>query len=122
MISYFLEYNRYLNLLGIAAIFAIAFLFSHNRRAINGRLIIQGLALQFLIAIAVLKTSLGISMVGCVADAVSKIYRCADEGIAFVFGNLADAHMPWGFIFAVKVLPVIIFFGALTALLFHFVI
>ena len=44
----------------------------------------------------------------------------ADEGLTFLFGNLTDASMPWGFIFVVKVLPIIIFFGAFMALLFHF--
>jgi CNT family concentrative nucleoside transporter len=47
------------------------------------------------------------------------IYEWGAVGAKFIFGNLTDASGPWGFVFAINVLPVIIFFGALTSLLFH---
>ena len=53
------------------------------------------------------------------AGMFTKLYEAADIGIEFVFGKLADASGPWGFIFAIKVLPVIIFFGAFMSLLFY---
>jgi CNT family concentrative nucleoside transporter len=119
MLNYFLEHNRYLNIVGILVILGIAALFSRKRSAINIKLVFNALVLQFVIALAVLKTSIGKSIVGAVAVGASSIYLFAESGIRFVFGSLADPSSPLGFIFAVRVLPVMIFFGALTALLFH---
>jgi concentrative nucleoside transporter, CNT family len=119
MIAYLLEHNRYCNIFGILVILLIAIGFSRKRYAINYRLIVNALLLEFVIAFAVLRTEIGRRIVNVVAELVHKIYLCADEGAAFLFGNLADANASWGFIFAIKVLPIIIFFGALMALLFH---
>ena len=118
--SYLLEHNRYMNLIGICVIFLIAFLFSKNRKKINYRLIVNGLVLQFIIGIVVLRTSIGLRVMQLLADGITLIYQCADAGSGFVYGNLINPAMPWGFIFAFKVLPIIIFFGALMALLFHY--
>ena len=117
--SYLLEYNRYLNILGIAVIIGIAVLFSSHRSKIKFSLVLNALLLQLGIAFLVLKTPIGRGVVEKVAYFVGKMYQFADDGAGFVFGNLANANTPWGFIFAIKVLPVIIFFGAVTALLFH---
>lgn len=119
-LTYFLEHNRYLNVVGIITIFLIAYLFSRNRAQINFRLIVHGLFLQGLIGFLVLRTGVGRAIVQTVALYVSKLYQAADEGLIFLFGNLANASAPWGFIFAIKVLPIIIFFGAFMAILFHF--
>ena len=119
MLNYFIEYNRYLNIIGIIVISAIALLFSKNRRAINIRLLVCALALHFAFAFGMLRTHWGRVFVGGIASAAEKIYLFADKGIEFMFGKLGDANLPWGFIFAFKVLPVIIFVGALTALLYH---
>lgn len=119
LISYFLEYNRYLNLIGIGVLLGIAVLLSHKRSAIDWKLVIKALLLQCSIALVMLKTTIGIRCVAALARGVTAVYQCADDGIRFVFGNLGDAQGAWGFIFAFKVLPVMIFFGALTALLFH---
>ncbi len=121
MIAYLLEHNRYCNLVGIVVILFVAYLFSQRRSAINFRLVGYGLIMQFLIGFFVLRTGLGQYCVGKLADGVQKLYLFADEGSRFVFGSLVDPGAgPWGFIFALKVLPVIIFFGAFMALLFHF--
>ncbi len=118
-VNYFLEYNRYLNFGGILFILGIAYTFSRNRNAINWKLVFNALALQIIIAFCVLKTSMGQFIVQKLADGVGKLDLFADHGIGFVFGNLADAGTPWGFVFAIKVLPIIIFFGALMSALFH---
>lgn len=120
MFSYLLEYNRYLNIVGILFITFIAFAFSKNRRAIDVRLIASALALHFAFALIMLRTSWGRVVVGGIADAASKLSIFADSGISFMFGRLGDASFPWGFVFAIKVLPIIIFVGALTALFYHF--
>lgn len=117
--DYFIEHNRYLNIFGIITILVIAALFSRKRSAINIRFVIRALGFHFLVACAVLKTSLGITVLQKIADYVGRLYQFADEGAAFMFGNLLNAESPWGFVFAIKVLPVIVFFGAFTALLFH---
>jgi len=119
MFSYLLEHNRYLNIVGIAVIIGLAMLFSRKRSHINWRLVVSALTLQFGIALLVLKTNIGHGIIEWIAKGVSKIYQFADHGSRFIFGNLVDIQGPWGFVFAIKILPVIIFFGAFTALLFH---
>jgi concentrative nucleoside transporter, CNT family len=119
ILSYILEYNRYLNFLGIVIILGIATLLSRNRSSINLRLVASALALQFFMAFIALKTGGGQRVLHGIAFAIGKLYMAADEGAAFVFGDLTQVNTMWGFIFAFKVLPVIIFFGAFTALLFH---
>lgn len=120
LLVYLLEYNRFMNLFGIIFVLALAYSFSQKKSAVNIRLVIHGLLLQFLCAALVLKTNAGKKVVDLIAEYVGKMYLFADEGVGFVFGNLANQTGPWGFIFGIKVLPVIIFFGAFTALLFHY--
>ncbi len=120
IIDYFLEYNRYLNIVGIVVILAIAWAFSRKRSKVNFRLVLGALALHFGIAFVMLKVKIGHVIVESIALGVSQLYRAADVGSSFVFGNLVDASGPWGNVFALKVLPSIIFFGAFMALLFHF--
>ena len=121
LISYLLEYNRYCNFAGIAAILFIAYLFSQHRSRVDFKLVIYGLLMQFAIGFFVLRTGIWQYCVTALANGVQKLYLFADEGSRFVFGSLVDpAAGPWGFLFAIKVLPVIIFFGAFMALLFHF--
>ena len=120
MLGYLLEYNRYCNIAGIFVILAIAFFFSQHRSRINYRMIFNGIFLQFIIGFFVLKTSVGQYCVNKLALGVEKLYLFADKGSEMVFGNLIDPSGPWGFLFVFKVLPVIIFFGALMSLLFYF--
>lgn len=119
LIQHFIEHHRYMNFFGIVILLGIAVLFSRNRRAINVRLVISGLIMQALIALAILKTHIGFTSISAVAKMVTALYQAADHGIRFVFGSLADMQGPWGFIFGIKVLPIIIFFGAIMSLLYH---
>lgn len=119
MMSYFLQYNRYMNFLGIAVVLLVAWLFSKNKKAFPFRLVINGLFLQVILAYLVLCTNGGQAFVGKIADLIANIYAAADSGISFVFGPLANPTGPWGFIFGIKVLPIIIFFGALMSLMFY---
>ena len=120
MLGYLLEYNRYCNIVGIFAILAIAYFFSQHRSRINYRMIFNGILLQFIIGFFVLKTGVGRYCVNKLALGVEKLYLFADKGSEMVFGKLIDPSGPWGFLFVFKVLPVIIFFGALMSLLFYF--
>lgn len=120
LLSYLLEYNRYLSIVGIAVILAITFLFSKKRSYINYRLIFSALGLQFLIAFFVLKFPVGQKIIGIIADGITRLYQFGEQGAAFVFGpSLLDPTGPWGYVFAFKLLPIIVFFGAFMALIFH---
>lgn len=117
--NYLLEHNRYLNILGILLITLIAVLLSRNRRAINVRIALSALALHILCASIILANDWGAFIMKGLAEGAAKVSIFTDPAIDFVFGQLGNIQQPWGFIFAVKVVPVVIFVGALTALLFH---
>ena len=118
--SYLLEYNRYLNIVGIAVIIGIAYACSRHKKKINHRLVVNALAMQFVIAFLALKTTGGQYFLQTLSDGVGYLYKYASEGVGFLFGGLANgAQTPWGVIFAVQILPMIVFFGAFMALLFH---
>ncbi len=119
LVNYLSAYNRVNSVLGVGVILAIAALFSSNRSKINFKLIFTGLATHFVIALFVLKTAVGESVFGSISSGFTKLYQAADSGISFVFGPLAVVNQPSDFIFAVKVLPIIVFFGAFMSLLFH---
>jgi len=120
MITYLLEYNRYMNVIGILLMLLLSVILSGpRRRFISLRLVAITLAMQGVIGYSILRFSAGRAMVQSVADAVSVLYGYARYGSQFMFGSLTDPSGSWGFIFAVNVLPVIIFFSALTALMFH---
>ena len=119
MFHYFIEYNRYLNLIGIAVIIGVALFFSKNRRAIKKGIVARALLLHAIFAFVMLRTTIGKTVIGSIADAAAYLSVFTDKSIEFMFGKLGDQSLPWGFIFAFKVLPIIIFIGALTALLYH---
>ncbi|HJM68625.1 MAG TPA: nucleoside transporter C-terminal domain-containing protein [Candidatus Babeliales bacterium] len=119
LISYLIEYNRYLNLVGIAFILFIAYLFSSNKKKIDYRLVGTALLMQFVIGFIALKTWIGGTFLYYVSVLVQQLYLFADKGIQFVFGALGTNTAPWGVIFAVQILPIIVFFGALMSLLFY---
>ncbi|MGD6776660.1 NupC/NupG family nucleoside CNT transporter [Sutcliffiella horikoshii] len=108
-------------LMGIAVIFAIAFLLSENKRKIKIRTILGGLAIQLLFAFIVLKWEFGRSMFLKLTELVQNIINYANEGIGFLFGPVlgnpgAEAT---GFVFAFHVLTIIIFFSALISVLYY---
>lgn len=117
--SYLIEYNRYLNIVGIGAVILLAYICSVNRLAVRWRLVFMALLMQFGIGFFMLRTSIGLTVVGKIATVVGHLYQAAEVGSRFIFGSLVDASGPWGFIFAVKVLPIIIFFGSFMAMLFY---
>ncbi|MFC1894398.1 NupC/NupG family nucleoside CNT transporter [Candidatus Dependentiae bacterium] len=117
--SYFFVNNHHMSILGIFVFLFIAFIFSNNKRKINLRRILGGLILQFLLAIFVLNTKIGHRVFSTFAEGFRILYGYSDAGIKFMFGNLIDATASWGFLFVIKVVPIIIFFGALMSLLYH---
>ena len=104
---------------GMISLLFIAFLFSNNRKAINWRTAAIGLAFQLIIAIGVLKVSFiqnGFEAVGKVFVSILDYTRA---GSKFLFEGLVVDMDTFGFIFAFQVLPTIIFFSALTSVLFY---
>lgn len=106
-------------LLGIAVILIMGWALSLRRGSIRLRPVVVGVTLQFLLAFLLLRFPPVVAVFDLFARGVTRVILFADEGTAFVFGKAADAAQPWGFIFAVKVLPIIIFFAALMSVLYH---
>ncbi|ARK30197.1 NupC/NupG family nucleoside CNT transporter [Halalkalibacter krulwichiae] len=103
---------------GILTVFAIAFLFSSNKKAINLKTILGGLAIQVGFAIIVLKWEAGFAFLQWLTLGISAIIDYANEGIEFLFGGLFQAE-GIGFVFAFQVLTVVIFFSSLISILYY---
>ena len=107
------------SILGMVVLIAIAVLLSNNRKAISIRTVLGALAIQVGFAALILYVRAGKQALGATAEAVSNVIASGNEGINFVFGGLADPSKPSGFIFAVKVLPIIVFFSGLISVLYY---
>ncbi len=107
-------------LFGLAVLLSIAAAFSNNRRAIDWKLVATGVALQIVFASFVLKVPLGRDLFGALAIGFVKLMSYVSVGSSFIFGNLVNAANPnIGYVFALQVLPTIVFFAALTGVLYH---
>ena len=106
------------SVLGIVVLLIIAVLFSNNRKAINLRTVLGALAIQIGFAALILYVPYGRDALQATANGVSNVIAYGNEGINFVFGGLADPSNV-GFIFAVKVLPIIVFFSGLISVLYY---
>ena len=107
-------------LLGIATLIGIAFAFSRNRKGIDWQLVWKGLMIQLIFAAAILKVHFiqnGFEWLSAVFVTILGFTR---EGSLFLFGDLIENVNSFGFIFAFQVLPTILFFSALTSLLFYY--
>ena len=106
------------SILGIVVLLVIAVLFSNNRKAINLRTVLGALAIQIGFAALILYVPFGRDALQATANGVSNVIAYGNEGINFVFGGLSDPSNA-GFIFAVKVLPIIVFFSGLISVLYY---
>ncbi|MFQ5917429.1 MAG: NupC/NupG family nucleoside CNT transporter [Candidatus Binatia bacterium] len=114
--------QRLTGLLGIVVILGIAYLFSNNRKAINPRIVLWGLGLQWFFALFILVSPVGKPLFFFFDRAIRKLLQFSDEGAKFVFNNLAvgpGSEDSLGFFFAFQVLPTIIFFSAFMSILYH---
>ncbi|MDG6258486.1 NupC/NupG family nucleoside CNT transporter [Glaesserella parasuis] len=112
------------SLLGIVVLLGIAFLLSNNKRAINFRTVFGALASQIGIAALILYVPVGRNALGAMAEGVAKVISYGNEGVAFLFGGLVSDKMfevfgGGGFVFAFRVLPIIVSFSALISLLYY---
>ncbi|WGI26367.1 NupC/NupG family nucleoside CNT transporter [Halomonas alkaliantarctica] len=107
-----------MSLVGMITLVAIALIFSYDRKSIRLRTVLGAFAIQAGIGAFVLYVPFGQAVLQAISSGVSQILVYANDGIGFLFGGLADVDNV-GFVFAIKVLPVIIFFSSLIAVLYY---
>ncbi len=117
--------SRFIGIFGIIIIFAIAFLMSNNRKAINYKTIITGFALQVFFAIFIFRVPLGQKLFLLIGKFIEKLLVFAKEGGAFVFGGLmsdkfGEVVFPGGSIFALQLICSTIFMMILVNILYHY--
>lgn len=101
---------------GMVVILAIAVLFSADRRRISVRTVGLALAIQVIFGVLVLYVPAGKTVLGAMTEAVQAVINSSRAGIDFLFGPILPDE---GSVFAFQVLPVIVFFASLTAVLYH---
>ncbi|MCB1123624.1 MAG: NupC/NupG family nucleoside CNT transporter, partial [Verrucomicrobiae bacterium] len=116
--------NALISLLGIVVLLAIAYLCSTNRKGINLRTVGVALLIQIALGGFVLFVPFGKVVLEKIAYAVQQVIDYSQAGLDFMLGGLVSDKMfelfgGLGFIFAFRVLPVIIFFSSLIAVLYH---
>ncbi len=136
--------HKLISLLGIFVLIGLAWLLSNNRKQFPWRVTLWGLGLQMFLAIILLKTTWGTAFFSGARTAVTRLLGFTDAGASFLWGNLFRTSenlvayinpengylqatnsvtgdlMPIGTIFVIHVLPTIIFFSSLMAILYHF--
>jgi len=108
-------------IIGIIVLLSIAFLLSSQRKAIKWKTILIGLSLQFILAFGVLKIGWVKQIFNVLGGFFTAVLEFTESGSLFLFGNLIDASNPTiGYVFALQILPTIVFFSALTSILYYF--
>ncbi|WRF61745.1 NupC/NupG family nucleoside CNT transporter [Helicobacter pylori] len=116
-------FSSLFSVVGMAVLFLIAWVFSGNKRAINYRTIISAFVIQVALGALALYVPLGREMLQGLASGIQSVIGYGYEGVRFLFGNLAPNAKGdqgiGGFIFAINVLAIIIFFASLISLLYY---
>lgn len=113
-----MEFDWLRSIFGIATLLAIAVLFSANRKVINKRTTICAFLLQFGLGAMVLYWEPGKDILMAVSSTLNNVFSYAEDGILFLFGEQIGGKS-LGFIFAIHILPVIVFFSSLIAVLYY---
>ncbi|HCM61889.1 MAG TPA: NupC/NupG family nucleoside CNT transporter [Morganella sp. (in: Bacteria)] len=113
-----------MSLVGMAVLIFIAVLFSSDRRAIKLRTVVGAFIIQVLIGALVLYVPMGRKILLGMSDGVASVIGYGQKGMDFIFGGLVSPKMfevfgGGGFVFALRVLPVIVFFSSLIAVLYY---
>ena len=113
-------------IIGLLVFIAIAYLFSNNRKAINWRLVIIGISLQVLFGVLITQVGFISDFFQWLSTGFVRFLNFTSDGAQFIFGDLAKnsqvdkgAKHSLGMIFAFQILPVIIFFSAISAALYY---
>ncbi len=116
-------FSSLFSVVGMAVLFLIAWVFSSNKRAINYRTIISAFVIQVALGALALYVPLGREMLQGLASGIQSVISYGYEGVRFLFGNLAPNAKGdqgiGGFVFAINVLAIIIFFASLISLLYY---
>ena len=107
-------------LLGLAVLVLLGWLFSSNRKAINWSLVMKGIGIQLIFAFAILKVEFIKNIFDWLSEAFVILLSFTTAVSEFIFGSLVTDLDGFGYIFAFQVLPTILFFSALTSLLFYY--
>ncbi|WP_010146212.1 NupC/NupG family nucleoside CNT transporter [Serinicoccus profundi] len=105
---------------GMVLLIGLGLALSTNRKAVNWRTVLAALGIQVAFGIIVLYWSWGQQALGAVSQGVQAVINTSNAGISFLFGPVLPQGENAGVVFAFQVLPVIIFFASLTAVLYHF--
>ncbi|GAA9855934.1 NupC/NupG family nucleoside CNT transporter [Helicobacter pylori] len=116
-------FSSLFSVVGMAVLFLIAWVFSSNKRAINYRTIVSAFVIQVALGALALYVPLGREMLQGLASGIQSVIGYGYEGVRFLFGSLAPNAKGdqgiGGFIFAINVLAIIIFFASLISLLYY---
>lgn len=116
--------ERLVSLLGIFAFLGICYALSENKSAIQKKIVFWGMGLQLVFALLVLGVpALGIpgplrGLFAIANNVVNSFLNFTNYGTQFIFGSLADPSKT-GFVFAINVLPTIVFFSSIMAVMYH---
>lgn len=105
--------------LGLGLLCGIAWSLSADRRRFPWRVVLGGIGLQAMLAVLLLGVPATARVFERLAELVTVAIGMAGEGSVFLFGSLADPGGPAGFVFAFRVLPVIVYFAAVMSVLYH---
>lgn len=112
--------DRLIGILGVLILLGIAFMMSNNRSSISWRLVTWGLSLQFIFAIIILKSPIGIPFFSAIDIFIKNLLSFSDAGSDFLFksfsGNVVEVPL---MNFAFRILPTLIFFSSLITVLYH---
>jgi len=113
--------ERYMGVLGIIVLFALAFLMSNNKKRINFRTLVVGFSIQFGMGLLLISWPRGNDAIQWLAGKVTSFLMLTDHGTKFLFGYIADPSKMdlFGFQFAFRVLPIIIFFACFMGILYY---
>ena len=106
-----------LNLVGIAAVLAICWLISWNRKSVQWKTVAKAFLAEFIIALIIVKIPLGQKIVTVLSNGLTAVINCGNEGLTFVFGDLFDRSKMS--VFIVQSLGNIIFVSALVSVLYY---
>lgn len=118
--------ERFLGIFGIIFIFLVAFLMSNNKRAINLKTVSMGFLLQILLAIFVLKITIGKLIFAEIGLFIQKILQFANEGASFLFGplsstvKLSSVFGSGSIVFALQLLATTVFIAVLVNILYYY--
>lgn len=110
--------DKLIGIIGLFVLIGIAYLISDNKKKIDFKLVAIGITMQFAFALLILKFPLGRKVFETASNLITKLLDFTKQGSAFLFGDLVNVDK-FGVIFALQVLPTIIFFSALMSILYH---